>query len=199
MSKSEENLKAAFAGESQANRKYLAFAKKADEEGFTQVAKLFRAAAEAETVHAHNHLRHWAASRSTKENLEEAVNGEVFEFQKMYPGDDRRGEKRGQQGGGEGPSTWRTRWRRSTPPSTGRPRRPGQERGDRTTTCARCAGTPWRGSRPTSVPSAAPEGDVQEDGLIHKAYAAPTGAAYARIGNAVLCACASWVQDQVIS
>lgn len=52
-----DNLKNAFAGESQANRKYLAFAKKADEEGFQQVAKLFRAAAEAETVHAHNHLR----------------------------------------------------------------------------------------------------------------------------------------------
>ncbi len=85
MSKSEENLKAAFAGESQANRKYLAFAKKADAEGFTQAAKLFRAAAEAETVHAHNHLRELGGIRSTKENLEEAVNGEVFEFQKMYP------------------------------------------------------------------------------------------------------------------
>lgn len=85
MSKSEENLKAAFAGESQANRKYLAFAKKADEEGFRQVARLFRAAAEAETVHAHNHLRELGGIRSTKENLEEAVNGEVFEFQKMYP------------------------------------------------------------------------------------------------------------------
>ena len=85
MSKSEENLKAAFAGESQANRKYLAFAKKADEEGFSQVARLFRAAAEAETVHAHNHLREMGGIKGTKENLEEAVNGEVFEFQKMYP------------------------------------------------------------------------------------------------------------------
>jgi len=55
--KTEENLKTAFAGESQANRKYLAFAKKAAEEGYSQVAKLFRAAAEAETVHAHNHLK----------------------------------------------------------------------------------------------------------------------------------------------
>ncbi len=85
MSKSQDNLKEAFAGESQANRKYLAFAKKADEEGFAQVGKLFRAAAEAETVHAHNHLRAMGGIRSTKENLEEALNGEVFEFQKMYP------------------------------------------------------------------------------------------------------------------
>src|SRR5208282_538535 len=71
--------------ESQANRKYLAFAKKADQEGYTQVAKLFRAAAEAETVHAHNHLRAMGGIKGTRENLEEAVNGEVFEFQKMYP------------------------------------------------------------------------------------------------------------------
>ena len=85
MSKSDQNLKDAFAGESQANRKYLAFAKKADQEGYKQVAKLFRAAAEAETVHAHNHLRAMGGIKSTKENLEEAVNGEVFEFQKMYP------------------------------------------------------------------------------------------------------------------
>ncbi len=85
MSKSDQNLKDAFAGESQANRKYLAFAKKADQEGYKQVAKLFRAAAEAETVHAHNHLRAMGDIKSTKENLEEALNGEVFEFQKMYP------------------------------------------------------------------------------------------------------------------
>jgi rubrerythrin len=85
MSKSDQNLKEAFAGESQANRKYLAFAKKADQDGYKQVAKLFRAAAEAETVHAHNHLRAMAGIKSTKENLEEAVSGEVFEFQKMYP------------------------------------------------------------------------------------------------------------------
>lgn len=85
MAKSDDDLKEAFAGESQANRKYLAFAKKADQEGYKQVAKLFRAAAEAETVHAHNHLRAMGGVRSTKENLDEAVNGEVFEFQKMYP------------------------------------------------------------------------------------------------------------------
>lgn len=85
MSKSEEDLKEAFAGESQANRKYLAFAKKADQEGYKQVAKLFRAAAEAETVHAHAHLRNLAGVKSTKENLEGAINGESFEFQQMYP------------------------------------------------------------------------------------------------------------------
>ena len=85
MSKTEKNLQDAFAGESQANRKYLAFAKKAEEEGYSQVAKLFRAAAEAETIHAHNHLRELGGIRSTKENLEEAINGESYEFQNMYP------------------------------------------------------------------------------------------------------------------
>ena len=84
--KSEENLKEAFAGESQANRKYLAFAKKADEEGYPQVAKLFRAAAEAETIHAHNHLRALKGIKSTKENLQEAIGGETYEFKTMYPG-----------------------------------------------------------------------------------------------------------------
>lgn len=85
MSKTDNNLKDAFAGESQANRKYLAFAKKAEEEGFKQVAKLFRAAAEAETVHAHNHLRELGGIRTTRENLMEAISGESYEFQKMYP------------------------------------------------------------------------------------------------------------------
>jgi rubrerythrin len=85
MTKTTDNLKAAFAGESQANRKYLAFAKKADAEGFPQVAKLFRAAAEAETVHAHAHLRVLDGVKSTAENLTEAVNGETFEFTNMYP------------------------------------------------------------------------------------------------------------------
>jgi len=80
------DLKNAFAGESQANRKYLAFAKKAEEEGFRQVAKLFRAAAEAETVHAHNHLRTMDGIKSTKENLQAAIAGETYEFKEMYPG-----------------------------------------------------------------------------------------------------------------
>ena len=85
MSKTEGFLKEAFAGESQANRKYLAFAAKADQEGFAQVARLFRAAAEAETVHAHSHLRALNGIRSTKENLLEAITGETHEFKKMYP------------------------------------------------------------------------------------------------------------------
>jgi rubrerythrin len=80
-----DNLKEAFAGESQANRKYLAFAKKADEDGFFQVARLFRAAAEAETVHAHNHLTVLEGIKSTEENLKEAIEGEVEEFKEMYP------------------------------------------------------------------------------------------------------------------
>lgn len=86
MTKSLENLMAAFAGESQANRKYLAFAKKAEDEGFPQVAKLFRAAAAAETVHAHNHLRVAGGIKSTKENLASAIEGEAHEFKSMYPG-----------------------------------------------------------------------------------------------------------------
>lgn len=85
MSKSEEYLKEAFAGESQANRKYLAFAQAADAEGFPQVARLFRAAAEAETVHAINHLKALKAIKSTKENLKEAIGGETHEFTSMYP------------------------------------------------------------------------------------------------------------------
>ena len=80
-----DNLQDAFAGESQANRKYLAFAKKAEEDGLPQVAKLFRAAAEAETVHAHAHLRVMGGIKSTSENLEAAIEGEGFEFQDMYP------------------------------------------------------------------------------------------------------------------
>ena len=81
----QDNLQEAFAGESQANRKYLAFAKKADDEGFNQVAKLFRAAAAAETVHAHKHLKAMGGIKSTKENLEEAIEGETHEYTKMYP------------------------------------------------------------------------------------------------------------------
>jgi rubrerythrin len=85
MSKTEQYLKEAFAGESQANRRYLAFAAKADQEGHTQVARLFRAAAEAETIHAHSHLRALDGIKSTRENLLEAVAGETHEFTKMYP------------------------------------------------------------------------------------------------------------------
>ena len=80
-----ENLKEAFAGESQANRRYLAYAKKAKSEGYPEIAKLFRAAAEAETVHAMAHLRVTGNVRSTQENLDEAMKGESYEFKQMYP------------------------------------------------------------------------------------------------------------------
>lgn len=78
-------LKEAFAGESQANRKYLAFAEKADREGYPQVARMFRAAAAAETVHAHAHLRAMDGIGSTEENLRSAIDGETHEFTSMYP------------------------------------------------------------------------------------------------------------------
>lgn len=85
MSKTERNLEEAFAGESQANRRYLAFSKQADKEGYPQVARLFRAAAEAETVHAHAHLKALKGIGKTVENLKEAVEGETHEFKDMYP------------------------------------------------------------------------------------------------------------------
>jgi len=80
-----ENLMAAFAGESQANRRYLAFAKKAEAEGYKQAAKLFRAVAEAETIHAHAHFRVLGGVKGTAENLQAAIEGEAHEFMKMYP------------------------------------------------------------------------------------------------------------------
>ncbi len=85
MSKTNDNLMAAFAGESQANRTYLAFAKQADKEGLPQVAKLFRAAAEAETIHAHAHLRNAGKIGSTADNLNSAISGETHEYTNMYP------------------------------------------------------------------------------------------------------------------
>ncbi|MBI5576975.1 MAG: rubrerythrin family protein [Deltaproteobacteria bacterium] len=81
----EKNLKDAFAGESQANRMYLAFAKKADADGYPQIARLFRAAAAAETVHAHAHFRVMNGVKDTAENLKAAINGEGYEFKEMYP------------------------------------------------------------------------------------------------------------------
>lgn len=85
MTKTLENLKGAFAGESQANRKYLAFAKKADQDGFPQIARLFRAAAHAETIHAHNHFRAMDGVQGTAENLQAAIGGENYEVVSMYP------------------------------------------------------------------------------------------------------------------
>jgi rubrerythrin len=80
-----ENLKVAFAGESQANRKYLAFARKAEKDGFPSIARLFRAAAEAETIHALAHLQNMGGIATTRENLKEAIEGETYEFTEMYP------------------------------------------------------------------------------------------------------------------
>ncbi len=79
------NLQNAFAGEAQANRRYLFFAKQAEEEGFKQISILFRAVAEAETVHASNHFKRMDGAKSTSENLKTALSGEIFEYEKMYP------------------------------------------------------------------------------------------------------------------
>jgi rubrerythrin len=80
-----KNLQEAFAGESQANRMYLAFAEKAEEEGFSNLARLFRAVAESETIHAHNHLKCLNGVKSSLENVEAACKGETDEFTGMYP------------------------------------------------------------------------------------------------------------------
>jgi len=98
MAMTTDNLQQAFAGESQANRKYLFFADKAEEEGQKQIARLFRAAAEAETVHARNHLRVLQGIKSTKDNLSAAIGGEHHEFTQMYPGFIREAEGENQTG-----------------------------------------------------------------------------------------------------
>ena len=85
MSTTEKNLKDAFAGESQANRKYLAFARKAEQDGFANVARLFRTAAEAETIHALGHLNAMGGIGSTADNLRAAIAGETYEHTEMYP------------------------------------------------------------------------------------------------------------------
>jgi rubrerythrin len=86
MGKTEKNLEEAFAGESQASRRYLFFAEKAESEGLPQIARLFRAASESETVHARNHLKAMGGIGSTSDNLKAAAEGESYEFTKMYPG-----------------------------------------------------------------------------------------------------------------
>ena len=85
MGSTKDNLAAAFAGESQANRRYLVSAEKADAEGNAQIARLFRAAAAAETVHAKSHLRVLGIMGNTAENLKAAIAGELHEFTNMYP------------------------------------------------------------------------------------------------------------------
>ncbi len=85
MATSEDNLKEAFAGESQANRKYLAFAERAERDGFPNIARLFRTTAEAETIHAMGHFKAMGGVRSTAENLQAAIDGETYEYTEMYP------------------------------------------------------------------------------------------------------------------
>jgi len=85
MANTQDNLKAAFAGESQANRRYLFSAERAEQEGKPMIARLFRAVAEAETVHARNHLQTLGEIKDTKANIESAISGESYEFNKMYP------------------------------------------------------------------------------------------------------------------
>lgn len=85
MSKTQEDLLAAFAGESQANRKYLAFAEAAEKEGKTNLAKLFRAVAEGETVHALKHFNVLGGVKGSVENLKAAIAGETYEISEMYP------------------------------------------------------------------------------------------------------------------
>lgn len=86
MSKTQDDLRAAFAGESQANRKYLAFAKAAEKEGKSNLAKLFRAVADGETVHALKHLTNLGEVKDSAENLKAAIAGETYEIETMYPG-----------------------------------------------------------------------------------------------------------------
>jgi rubrerythrin len=85
MGSTDENLKTAFAGESQANRKYTAFAKRAERDGFANVARLFRAASEAEAIHAAGHLGAMGGVGTTAENLQAAIDGETYEYTTMYP------------------------------------------------------------------------------------------------------------------
>ena len=85
MGDTQQNVQAAFAGESQANRRYLFFADRAEKEGYPRIARLFQAAVAAETVHARNHLENIGGIGSTEGNLETAIKGENYEFTKMYP------------------------------------------------------------------------------------------------------------------
>lgn len=85
MNQTTTNLKEAFAGESQASQKYLAFAKKAEKEGYRNIATLFRTAAQAERIHAEGHLGALEGIGSTAENLQTAIDGETYEYTKMYP------------------------------------------------------------------------------------------------------------------
>ena len=165
MSNTTENLKEAFAGESQANRKYLAFAQKAHQDGYEQVAKLFRAAAEAETIHALAHLRVLKGVKSTAENLKEADQRGELRAHLHVPRVHRAGPEGGQRRRGGAPSASPTRWRRYTRNCT-RPR-PVRSRVRRTSrprsyTSARCAATSRRTRSRRSARCAALPADRSE-------------------------------------
>jgi rubrerythrin len=96
LSQTERNLAEAFAGESQASRRYFFFAEQAEGEGHPQIARLFRAAVEAETVHARNHLKVLGGIKSTEENLKGAISGEEYEFTRMYPAFIKQAKEEGQ-------------------------------------------------------------------------------------------------------
>ena len=85
MPSTHDNLLEAFAGESQANQKYRAFAKKAEQDGFPNIARLFRTTAEAERIHAEGHLKALGYIGSTAENIQAGIDGETYEFTEMYP------------------------------------------------------------------------------------------------------------------
>lgn len=93
-----DNLKEAFAGESQAFQKYSAFAKKAEKEGFTNIAKLFKTTAQAELIHAEGHLKALEMIASTAENLQGAIDGETFEYTEMYPPMEEQASEEGHKG-----------------------------------------------------------------------------------------------------
>lgn len=95
MASTKEHLQEAFAGESQANQKYRAFAKKAERDGFPNIARLFRTTAEAERIHAEGHFTSLEGIGSTAENLKSAIGGETYEFEEMYPPMYEQAEKEG--------------------------------------------------------------------------------------------------------
>jgi rubrerythrin len=150
MTQSEQFLMEAFAGASQANRRYLAFAQQAEKEGYPQVAKLFRAAAEAETVHAHAHLRALKGVKSTVENLKEAISGETHEFNIMYPAMIGTAIVEGHKEA-EHPSNMPIKWERSTLTSLRKPWRILTSRQRWIIASAPCAAIPGKSSHRKSA------------------------------------------------
>ena len=151
MSKTEKDLMDAFAGESQANRRYLAYSQRAEDEFLHGVAKLFRAIAEAETIHAIKHLRTADKVKSTKENLEDAIAGETHEFKTMYPEMIAHAKEEGHNRPKSGSST-QTRWKPSTLSSIKKRLPIRTNFRCRITGSAKFAATPQRKKRPDVCP-----------------------------------------------